>query len=88
MVCGASPIPPALHSDQFVLGKPNRAWFAEITSKRIRRGTFRSVRKLIRAIDSYIRGNNKEPKPFVWTATAASILRKLTKYKETLETPH
>ncbi len=63
-------------------------WFAEITSKRIRRGTFHSVRELIQAIESYIRENNKEPKPFVWTATAKSILRKLTKYKEILETPH
>ena len=63
-------------------------WFAEITSKRIRRGTFRSVRELIQAIESYIRENNKEPKPFVWTATATSILRKLRKYKEILETSH
>jgi transposase len=63
-------------------------WFAEITSKRIRRGTFRNVRELIRVIESYIRENNKEPKPFVWTANATSILRKLKKYKEILETPH
>jgi transposase len=63
-------------------------WFAEITNKRIRRGTFRSVRELIQAIESYIRENNKQPKPFVWTATAASIQRKLKKYKDILETPH
>jgi transposase len=63
-------------------------WFAEITNKRIRRGTFRSVRELVQAIDSYIRENNKSPKPFVWMAKAAFILRKLKKYKETLETPH
>jgi transposase len=63
-------------------------WFAGITSKRIRRGTFRSVRELIQVIDSYIRENNKEPKSFVWTANATSILRKLKKYKEILETPH
>lgn len=63
-------------------------WFAEITTKRIRRGTFHSVRELIRAIENYIRHNNEDPKPFVWTARASSILRKLKKYKETLETPH
>jgi len=63
-------------------------WFAEITAKRIRRGTFLSVRELIRAIESYIRENNKNPKPFVWTATAKSILRKLRKYKEILDTAH
>ena len=63
-------------------------WFAEITAKRIRRGTFLSVRELIRAIEGYIRENNKNPKPFVWTASAKSILRKLKKYKEILDTGH
>ena len=63
-------------------------WFAAITAKRIRRGTFRSVKELIRAIDAYIRENNKSPKPFVWIATANSILRKLKKYKEILDTAH
>jgi len=45
-------------------------WFADITSKRIRRGTFRSVRELIRANESYVHENNDRPKPFAWTATA------------------
>ena len=63
-------------------------WFAEITAKRIRRGTFRSVQELIGAIEGYIRENNKNPKPFVWMATAKSILTKLRKYKEILDTAH
>jgi transposase len=63
-------------------------WFAEITAKRIRRGTFLSVRELIRAIEAYIRENNRQPKPFAWTASAKSILRKLNKYKEILDTGH
>jgi transposase len=63
-------------------------WFAEITAKRIRRGTFRSVKELTRAIEAYIRDHNRNPKPFVWTATARSILRKVKNYKETLETAH
>jgi transposase len=61
-------------------------WFAEITRKRIRRGTFRSVPELIRAINDYIRQNNKQPKPFIWTATPSSILRKIKNCKEALET--
>jgi transposase len=61
-------------------------WFAEITRKRIRRGTFRSVRELIRAIQNYIRQHNKTPRPFVWTATANKIIRKVRDYKETSET--
>jgi len=63
-------------------------WFAEITRKRIRRGTFRSVRELERAIRDYIRANNAEPRPFQWVASANIILRKVPKYKRTSETGH
>ena len=56
-------------------------WFAEITRKRIRRGTFRSVRDLIGAIHDYIRVYNKNPRPFQWVATASRIIRKVNKYK-------
>lgn len=56
-------------------------WFAEITRKRIRRGTFRSVRDLIGAIHDYIRVYNKNPPPFQWVATASRIIRKVNKYK-------
>jgi transposase len=61
-------------------------WFAEITRKQIRRGTFRSVRDLIRAIHDYIRIYNKNPRPFQWVASASRIIRKVNKYKGTLET--
>jgi len=63
-------------------------WFAEITRKRIRRGTFRSVRELERAIRDYIRANNADPRPFQWVASANTILRKVRKYKYTSETGH
>ena len=58
-------------------------WFAEITRKRIRRGTFRSVRDLISAINDYIRTYNKKPRPFQWVATASRIIRKVNKYRVT-----
>jgi transposase len=58
-------------------------WFAEITRKRIRRGTFRSVRDLIRTIHDYIRLYNQNPRPFQWVASASRIIRKVNKYKET-----
>jgi transposase len=61
-------------------------WFAEITRKRIRRGTFRSVRDLIKTIQDYIRLYNKNPRPFQWVASASRIIRKVNKYKQTLET--
>lgn len=63
-------------------------WFAEITRKRIRRGTFSSVRDLERAIREYIRETNKDPKPFKWVATANAIIKKVRKYKGTSETAH
>jgi transposase len=63
-------------------------WFAEVTRKRIRRGSFRSVRDLERAIREYIRANNKDPQPFQWVASANTIIRKVRKYKRTLETGH
>ena len=53
-------------------------WFAKITTEAIRRGSFRSVKHLIEAIEAYIVEHNHEPKPFRWTATANSIFDKIT----------
>lgn len=61
-------------------------WFAEITRKRIRRGTFRSVRDLTSAIGEYIRIYNQNPQPFHWVASASRIIRKVRKYKAISET--
>ena len=58
-------------------------WFADITRKRIRRGTFRSVRDLIKAIQDYLRLYNHNPQPFHWVASASRIIRKVRKYKQT-----
>jgi transposase len=63
-------------------------FFAEITRKRLRRGTFRSVPALIAAIRTYVREHNKDPRPFIWTASASAILRKIKHCKEALETGH
>ncbi|HEY3458219.1 MAG TPA: IS630 family transposase [Bryobacteraceae bacterium] len=54
-------------------------FFAEITDRRIRRGTFRSVPELVQAIATYIRQRNRTPRAFVWTAKPAGILRKIKK---------
>jgi transposase len=63
-------------------------WFAEITRKRIRRGTFTSVPALITAIREYLRIYNRNPKPFIWTAKPSTIMRKVQHCKEALETGH
>jgi transposase len=54
-------------------------FFGEITEKRIRRGTFRSVPALESAIREYLDHHNASPKPFAWTADADLILNKLRK---------
>lgn len=52
-------------------------WFSIITRQSIRRGTFSSVRVLIRQIRDYIDHWNADAKPFAWTATADEILAKV-----------
>jgi transposase len=52
-------------------------WFGIITRQSIRRGTFTSVKVLIKQIRDYIDHCNTNPKPFTWTATAEEILAKV-----------
>jgi transposase len=63
-------------------------WFRELTLKRLRRGNFTGVKELIAAIKEYLAQNNKQPKPFVWTATAKQIIDKLNRCKGISETLH
>jgi hypothetical protein len=63
-------------------------WFREITDKRIRRGTFKSVPDLIAAIKEYMENHNQNPRVFVWTAPAEKILTKIAKCKEALAALH
>ena len=64
------------------------SWFSQITQKRIRRGTFKSVRQLVTAIDDYMREYNNHPTVFRWTKNADMILGKINRCKEALGTPH
>lgn len=61
-------------------------WFRELTDKTIRRGTFRSVKELEKAIGEYLAAWNENPRPFVWTATAGEIVEKLGRARAKLET--
>jgi putative transposase len=64
-------------------------WFNIITQKAIRRGTFRSVKDLVSKIDQFVNHYNKETQPFVWTATADSILEKIKRLCQCIsETQH
>ena len=60
-------------------------WFAEITTKRIRRGVFRSVAELEEAIYAYIDEHNEKTTRFTWTARAEDILKKHQRAKATLD---
>jgi hypothetical protein len=60
-------------------------FFAEITRKRIRRGVFHSVADLQRAINDYLEHHNADPKPFVWTSSASSIIEKVNRGNQALE---
>ena len=62
--------------------------FRELTQKRIRRGVFHSVEDLNLAIDEYLRVHNRDPKPFIWTASVQSIIEKLNRCKVISETLH
>jgi transposase len=50
------------------------SWFATLTNRRVRKGSFRSTRQLENAVRDYIADSNAEPRPFVWTKTAGDIL--------------
>jgi len=52
------------------------AWFGILTKKSIRRGSFDTVRALVKHIRAYIQEWNQHPTPFVWTKEPAEIIRK------------
>lgn len=52
-------------------------FFRDITVNRLRRGVFASVPELVTAIKDYIAHHNTDPKPFIWTKSAADILQKV-----------
>jgi putative transposase len=63
-------------------------WFALITDRMIRRGTFLSVRELEQAIYDWLAKWNRDPQPFLWKATADVTLDKVRRCKELSETAH
>lgn len=52
------------------------AWFGILTRKSVRRGSFDTVRALIKHIGSYIDRWNDNPTPFLWTKEPAAIIKK------------
>jgi transposase len=63
-------------------------WFAELTTKQLRRGVHRSVRALEAAIREFIDAHNTAGKPFVWTKTADEILASIARFAQRTLTVH
>ena len=63
-------------------------WFRDLTEKRIRRGSFKTVPELILAIQEYLDNHNQKPQVFVWSAPVERILEKIAKCKEALDALH
>jgi transposase len=55
-------------------------WFAELTTKWIKRGAHSSVRDLVASIRTWIANWNDEPRPYVWHKSADEILDSLASY--------
>ncbi len=62
-------------------------WFAELTTKQLRRGAHRSVAELERAIHEFLDVHNDQPRPFVWTKSADDLLASIGRFAQrTLDT--
>ena len=63
-------------------------FFSQLTTKRLKRGAFHSILELHRAVDDYLANHNANPQPFVWTKPVNTILDKVNRAKQTLESLH
>lgn len=55
-------------------------WFADLTTRQIRRGTHRSTLQLENAIRDYLKNHNNDPKPFAWVKSADDILASVARF--------
>lgn len=56
------------------------SWFATLTNRRLRRGSFTSTRQLEQAVREYLEVNNAAPTPFIWTKSADDILQSVKRF--------
>ena len=78
---GPPPVRPALHPDRSSswLNLVER-WFSELTNKKLRRGTHRSVPRTQQRHPQLDRRLEREPRPYVWNKTAEQILDSIARY--------
>jgi transposase len=64
-------------------------WFAALTEKQLRRGTFRSTRQLETTTKQYLAIHNENPVPFIWSKSADEILASVARFcKRTNDSGH
>lgn len=56
------------------------SWFATLTNRRLRRGSFTSTRQLEAAVTAYLDASNDDPVPFVWTKSPDDILDSIKRF--------
>jgi transposase len=59
-------------------------FFAKLTRRRLRRGSFPSLVSLQEAINRFVAEHNRDPRPFVWTADPDRIVEKVRRGYQTL----
>ena len=52
------------------------AWFSILTRKSVRRGSFDTLKALVRHIERYLAEWNAHPIPFIWTKEPAAIIKR------------
>ena len=57
-------------------------WFAELTTRQLRRGVHRSIVSLERAIREFFDAYNADARPFAWTRTADEILDRIGRFAQ------
>jgi transposase len=63
-------------------------WFGILSRQAIRRGSFRSVKELVAAIETFIRSWNAGASPFSWVKTADEILAKAVRKPRAISESH
>src|SRR3954466_1244773 len=63
-------------------------FFATLTKRRLRRGSFGSLVDLQAAINRYLAETNADPRPFVWTAEPEGIIEKVRRGYQASQSAH
>ena len=77
-----------LHANEFFLAEFSRTLVRGDHTQTYSQGVFKSIQELVDVIEEYIRYNNEDPKPFVWTKKVEQILEKVNCCKGVIETAH